>query len=488
MLEFSGVGLTDEVNLYKHKFTLKAIHSGYLDVWEEGVPSYFNHDHRKHLGWTKLSGIYLEPHTAYLTNKLLVGETDEERKNLELRSYNQLYKKRVTDRIEKYEELKEKLGVSLSDQAIPCWVNAVSFFDRDIVSRILPELCNKVNKGLISIAELKYIQPGIYEKDGWLIFAHKYFRRGFSYLNTFNEPFLKLLQESSDLFDTKIALDMNCIGLLGTQEAELEYQYWWGPKFNEDLNSIPAGVTVYKNEYYDGLLSDVLKTEFGWYIQDGIQTFECEEITDVENISDNEIGCFGCRFVHSMVSNITNRPYHLDGAIRAYSMEKMLQRLDVDIKHCGRDTQYKKLWRIDGDINIPLWKELITHYYRDNMQIGEYFNGVDYKLDLSYTKQTNCIETEQTISVESFIPLDMKEGDGLRINFSYDYLDLSPGQFDVVIRPTQHYTIGNKIHKFYESDTLSVCKFLKKQGFKVRMPFCERTATEDLIYNFPLFV
>mgnify|MGYP005831289865 CR=1 FL=1 len=92
-----------------------------------------------------------------------------------------------------------------------------------------------------------------------------------------------------------------------------------------------------------------------------------------------------------MINDVTNRPYHLDGAIRAYTMEKMVQRLDVDIKHSGRDTQYTKIWRIDGDIEIALWKELITHYYRDNMQIGEYFGGVDSKINLSHTKHINGI-------------------------------------------------------------------------------------------------
>lgn len=44
----------------------------------------------------------------------------------------------------------------------------------------------------------------------------------------------------------KVAIDLDCIGLAGTEHEELEYQYWWGPKFNDDLNSIPLGVTVHE--------------------------------------------------------------------------------------------------------------------------------------------------------------------------------------------------------------------------------------------------
>lgn len=488
MIEFSGVGVTDEVNLYDQRFTLRALYSAYEDIWNEGVPSFFNHDHRKHLGWTKLSGIYLEPHTAYVTNTIYVGENENECKLLQDKSYNQIFKIRVTDRIDKYNELKSRLGTALTDKATPCWVNAVSFFDQGIVRRVLPQLSTEMVKGLIPIKNLNYVQPGIYERDGWLLFAHKYFRRGLSYLNTLNEPFLELLQKCDDSLQVKIAIDMDCIGLLGTEEREMEYQYWWGPKFRDDLDSIPAGVTVYKNEYYDGLLSEALQTEFGWYIQDGIRTFECEELTDIENLSDDKGERYGCRFVHSMVSDKTHLPYHLDGAIRAYTFEKMANRLDVDIKHSGRDTQYTKIWRIDGNIEIALWKELIAHYYRDNMQVGEYFNGVDTKLDLVHTEQTNHIEAVPKISLESFIPLTMSDGDGLRINISCVPIESIPEQFDVIIRPTQFYSINNKVHKFYESDTLSVVKYLTEQNYHVRIPYCDRVATEDMVYNFPLFV
>ena len=72
-------------------------------------------------------------------------------------------------------------------------------------------------------------------------------------------------------------------------------------------------------------------------------------------------------------------PYHLDGAIRAYDDEKMLHRLDVNLKHADRNTVYTKLWRVDQQIPVETWKELITHYYRDNHLIGEYFGGTDQR-------------------------------------------------------------------------------------------------------------
>jgi len=439
MLEFSGVGLTDEINLYGHKFSIEGMYSSYEDIWEEGIPSFLNHDHRKHLGWTKLSGLYLEPHKAYLMNSIMIGESEAERSKLQKLSYQQLYDKRVVSQQSKYDELKEKLGGLLSTESKPCWVNAVSYYDVGIVQRAIPNISASLMKGLMPLSKINYIQPGVYEKDGWLLFAHQYFRRGLSYLNTLNEPFLDLLQKCDEKTNPRIALDFNCIGLLGTQSRELEYSYWWGPKFNDDLSKIPYGVTAYKNDHYDGLLSDILQTEFGWYRQDGIQTFECEEVTDIANIEIKGNEKYGCRFTHSMINADTGLPTHLDGAIRAYTTDEMISRLDLDIKHSGRHTEYTKLWRIDGDIEIGLWKSLITNYYRDNMQVGEYFGGVDSKLDLRHTRRDNALSAPSVFSLKSFIPVNMDAKDGLRISVKCAPVEDIPDSQDILIRPTQIY-------------------------------------------------
>ena len=82
-----------------------------------------------------------------------------------------------------------------------------------------------------------------------------------------------------------------------------EYAYWWGPKFNDDLGGIPTGVTRFENENYSTLMSPILRTECGWYIQDDSRTFECEEITDVKNI-DSSNDSYGCRYVIVVENNM----------------------------------------------------------------------------------------------------------------------------------------------------------------------------------------
>lgn len=141
--------------------------------------------------------------------------------------------------------------------------------------------------------------------------------------------------------ELQLAFDMDMIGLLGTEHLELEYQYIRGPHFNDDLTCIPEGVTCQENEHYDNVFSNLLSTQFYWHIQDGKRTFECEELCDRENVSfdDGQTMVWGCRYVHSMINPSTGLPTHLDGAIRIYNEEQILDRIDAktDISKYGKN-------------------------------------------------------------------------------------------------------------------------------------------------------
>lgn len=52
---------------------------------------------------------------------------------------------------------------------------------------------------------------------------------------------------------------------------------------------------------------------------------------------------------------------------------------------------YIKLWGIDNDFSVDMWKELISSFYRENALIGEYFGGVDEKFD-QIRKESNCLK------------------------------------------------------------------------------------------------
>ncbi|MBR6573042.1 MAG: hypothetical protein IKK77_04950 [Clostridia bacterium] len=486
MLTCNGIAVTDEINLYNEKFSLQAMYHAYEKQWDTIFPSFANHNHKISIGYSKLTGIYIDSKMAYTTNSITIGENEEEEKRIRNVNYHLLYKTNVLDNIEQYKTLEHKLGDYIVGDKTYYWTNCVFIHNKDIVKRVFPELIKKMEKGLINLELLSPVLPGIYKMGEYLIFAHLYFRRSYSYLNTLNTPFLSHI-ESLDPTDksVKIAIDLDCIGLAGTEHAEHEYSYWWGPKFNDDLKSIPLGVTRHENEHYNKLFSEFLRTEFGWYIQDDKHTFESEEITDIPNIKIDGNNMYACRFVHSMVDDVTGVPTHLDGAVRTYSDDRMIERLDISIKDSDRDTLYTKIWRIDGAIPISIWKELITHYYRDNMMIGEYFGGKDEKLEYQLQKR-NDKELSET-DLKDFLPCDILRGEGIKIYFSYDQQTILEDKYDIYVRTDSFIKLEKQINKFIESQTISLCKLIERKGSKVRIPFCKNIGFFDMVYNYPTF-
>jgi len=486
MLKARGIAMSDGLNRKNHYFSLNSIINAYEDVWEKGTPSNLNHDRTKFIGWNYITGIFMEPGKAYVTNEMIIPETDEEHDTLMKKNMAYLYEKYYINRKEKYEELKMMLGDKLSDKAHPALISCVAYEDENILCRVFPEIEEQMNKGLIDLNLLTPVYPGIFKKDNYLIFAHRYFRRNCSIHNSYNEEFLQRIQDlqNSDL-KVQIALDVDMIGLLGTENAELEYQYWWGPKFNDDLSSIPTGVTRHNNEHYDNVFSNLCFTEFGWYVQDEKQTFECEEIIDRPNIKDGDSTYYGCRFVHSMLNPVTNLPNHLDGAIRAYTEEKMVERLDISIDKTERNTSYTKLWRIDNDMPVSLWKELITHYYRDNMLVGEYLSGEDEK----FTKIVLEDKAEDEITpIQKYIPVNLNANDGIRIYFRYmPVLDINE-EYDVVIQSNEFMIYDKRKMRVMESETITVLKLLRRYGLNIRIPATARIGHEDMLFNFPTFI
>ena len=478
--------MTDGLNRKNHFIPLNAIINAYEETWKHGTPSNLNHDSTKFVGWTFVNGIYMEPGKAYVTNEMRIPENDTEHETLIRRNMEYLYRKYYLERKDKYDKLKELLGNNLSCESRPALISCVAYEDKGILYKIFPKMKDEMHKGLINMNQLIPVLPGIYKMDKYIIFAHRFLRRNCSMLNSLNDEFLQRLQNlSTEDLNVQVALDPDLIGLLGTEMSELEYQYWWGPKFNEDLSMIPLVVTKHENESYDNVFSNLCFTEFGWYVQDERQTFECEEVIDKANVQNDESEYYGCRFVHSMLNSITKLPNHLDGAIRAYTDEQIIGRLEMSIDKSERDTWYTKLWRVDNDMPVSLWKELITHYYRDNMLIGEYFCGEDDKF-------TNILledkEENETVPLEKYVPVNMSKGDGIRFYFRYIPKVNINEKYDVVIRSNEFLICNQTKTKVMETETITVLKLLKRYGIKVHFPATARVGHEDLVFNFPTFV
>ncbi len=503
METYQGVAITDGVNRKNHIMPLSTIIKAYHDSWNTVFPMNLGHDRTKPIGYSILTGIYMEPGKAYVTNESAIMETEDEHEKMRkmIKAYD--YKIFCEEHKKELETLIEKLGDVLSDKFSVAPVGqAVAIKDKDIVYRLFPEWSKTIKDGLADARNLEpvymkseneekgFLVPGVYHKEGYLLFAHQFFRRSLSILNTTNEEFFISFEKMRDVpaIDLQLALDMDMIGLLGTEHPELEYQYIRGPHFNDDLACIPEGVTCHENEHYDNVFSNLLSTQFYWHIQDGKRTFECEELCDRENISfdDGQTMLWGCRYVHSMINPITGLPNHLDGAIRIYNEEQILKRIDskTDISKYGKDSEYIKLWRIDNDLSVPMWKELISSFYRENALIGEYFGGVDEKYD-QIKKESN--EHNSVVKrPNDFAHIELTEEDGARIYFRYtNKFDIVENR-DIGIYNKDSFIIqGGKKIKILDADTVTLLKYLKRKGLSLRMPITSLIDFNDLIFNFP---
>jgi hypothetical protein len=361
-----------------------------------------------------------------------------------------------------------------------------AFFDPQVARRKFPSLfASRDDAGLISVRELKAVGPGVFEKDGLLLFAHRFFRRSLSHHNTLNDPFLARLitMSENEKLSVRIALDEDMIGLPGTLQRNIELQYWWGPHFSDELNSNPTPAqTRHEADADEQFFNAVASTEFWWYSQNELRTFECEELRP---LSFPSLGVskehFGCRFVHSIVDPDKGTPFHLDGAIRMYDESLMLERVDDKLATFGRRADYTKLWRIDGALAVPDWKSLINDYYRDNHLVGEYFGGKEE----GEPQSRPTVVDSNTPSIYDFVPATMDPGDGVRIAASYQPQEAMVADRRIVAMDRMNG--GEGWFDYVESCSTEFRKLVERRGASLVWPGeAKVVAFEDGVENFPL--
>ncbi|EST11996.1 hypothetical protein P343_09880 [Sporolactobacillus laevolacticus DSM 442] len=478
-----SVFCSDEINKKNLKMTISAMEKAIVNSIN-GFPVYFGHNHHKPIGWTQPLGLVIEPSIVKALGEGYIAENAIDEKKVKSRVLSYEYAKELEDVMPFKNELDTKLSQYYTGNKKYCNNESAAVVDRGIVRRVFPDLFkNEDKKGLIDITNLNPIAPGVFKIEDFVVFAHNYYRRSLSRLNSLNIEFLELLQKTSENKDlkVKIALDEDLIGLVKSYGMKFEFQYWRGPYFTDNLSVIPDGVTIYEASEDEKLFMGVSSTELGWYFQDGKRTFECEEIADEPSygISNDH---FGCRYVHSMLDDSTNYPIHLDGAIRLYDEEKMASRLEIDIKHAPKNTKYTKLWRVDGQIEVSLWKRLIGDYYRDNSLVGEYLEG---KQEKSKNEVNIPAEEVHQFNILNYIPKIINPGDGVRLLISYKKHHGTNYNNDVYFEINECIYDGENEQQCIDNCVVGLIKLLKSDHIKIDLDgdinFIEYN---DLITNF----
>lgn len=453
-MKLIGIAITDEKNLYGHIIDYKELVSIYSDNYKNIIASFLNHDHsRDPISYTKMFGMLISNKMFALTISSNFIMTENEMKNVKS-IYNNFINNLINKNVDKFDELILKLGANLSNNYRKLFTYAVTIEDKNIISRMFPELLDKIDDdGLIDIKELKdMIYPGVYKYKDFIIFAHRFFKRGCALENSFNNKLLEKLQimSKNNLVNIKIRIDLDLIGLIGTEQCMLEYDYIWGPKFNDDLNSIPDGETVHEFKDEEKHMYGIDKVEILWKSRGNEKIFESEEITN-DSLNNSKV-VFRNRYVHSIIKSDEINPFHLDGAIRQYTIDEHINRIDSRIID-NNNAEYIKLWRLDGKIEVNNWKELISIFYNENKLLGEYFNGNDEILnDIKYNPNIeNNSVLKSPIAHISFLEKEVCENG-----------------YDFIIYPQSLYL--DKYHIFYyEYPSYNLIKLLKNKKYNLKL-------------------
>jgi hypothetical protein len=471
---------SDRMNRYGMLFSLGSLAAALEQRWATGIPNYVGHDHHRLIGWSHPLGVHLQAGLARLTGVSLLSETADEQAALASRARGYI-QARTDERVGPHvKELQDRLG----DRLTPAhgWIDAgcAAVVDPGLAVRVFPDIFGLRDKdGLVSLARLNRIAPGVFECDGLLFFAHPYFRRSLSRHNTLNDAFLARFSELPGPLNPRIALDEDLVGLASTLALPIELEYWWGPKFDNDLSQIQEGITRHQATDAERALHGFSWTEFWWYGQGGQHTFEAEEVV---NLPSGGIGetTFGCRFVHSILDDDARTPIHLDGAIRQYDEEAMLARLDCNIYQAGRKADYQKLWRVDGGLPVETWKELLCHYFRDNHLVGEYLGAARPDDE----EKASVIPTSSE-PLEPFVPYNLRPGDGVQVHVSFhDKSGDEPGRS---VRVLDALTGDGHELRFIDADTTELSKILSRAGESLSIPpGTNRVKFGDTVRNLPL--
>ena len=285
-----------------------------------GTPSMYNHDHHRPLGWMLPKALVFDSNNTRLMGQIVIPSSKAEVNEITELVYRYLNDQLIPDDIKK-NNLLNLLSNKVKDSVKIYNIGQATVALGDKIVRLeYPELFkNEDSDGLISCKHLQYIGSGVFKHKNILVFASRNFRRSCSIFNNFNEEFLHYYFNLNGDFEKKIAIDDSTIGLPDSLLIPMELDYWWGPKFEDDIMNIPDGVTRHTAITHGlNIILGIDFTDFRWYLnKEKKKVFECEEVLNIPSMG---IGSdkYGCKYCHAMFTD-SKTCIHMDGAIRVYN-------------------------------------------------------------------------------------------------------------------------------------------------------------------------
>jgi hypothetical protein len=439
-------------------------------VWDkstEAVPMHLGHDMHRPIGCMVPFGLYFEPKIVRNLGLSLIPETDEENKQiLDFKKFS-AYSNIKEDIDSNNGALHDILKDNLSGNFKYLHSSTLAIIDEGIVNKVFKKLSSlKVKDDLIQIKDLliefdyKFQGVFIHKTLPLCIYADSFFRRSLSRHNCFHYNFLDkfMLFKDNEEVVLKIAIDWDLIGYAPTLLQTMEFDYWFGPKYTDEIDKIEPGLTKHLTNEFERNYYQLSSTEFFWKINKNLREFELEELIESEAPTLHDF--YGCRYIHSIYDTNKSTFVHFDGAIRGYDSDLYFERIDKKMTEFGRRSQYKKLFRMDGKIEINDWKSLITHYMQSNPLIYEYFNAEKPKSELEKP-------IENISLMEELVPQKIDENEGIKLLVSYHEKNNNFSEYTHTVSIYDLIDNGNGNADAIEEDIIEVKKAIERLGKKL---------------------
>ncbi len=221
----------------------------------------------------------------------------------------------------------------------------------------------------------------------YMLLAHPFFRRKMNPDANWAPRFLEMLWALDATGVQKyIAIDEDRVRINVDGSTYLEEDTWHGAPFKEDIRKIKLGTVKLRppqdinSSLISYLFADAYCLDIKWSQADGVKTFESLEIK-AENIQLKLDGntYFPARYMHAKFDVSANCFRHFDGAVQLFLEDEYFQRRESDFNMNAKTTDHikarsKKVFKLNGPINVETWVDLCCHFYTANPLTIEYFS------------------------------------------------------------------------------------------------------------------
>jgi hypothetical protein len=245
----------------------------------------------------------------------------------------------------------------------------------DRVFRKAPDLLDRVDDdGLLAVAGLDARPHGLLHAD-LSIHYHQFLRRGFASNIHYDLVATVLGIARVKAVLARLAVDGHRLRFRSEHEEIEERDYWYGPPLDDELldNEYLVGETIHGDpEGGQSILNPYVATSFRWTADDQLKTIEIEELVPVRA---DESDLVLARYLHAIRDTSRRVFIHCDGAVKGYQPH-LYPRAVNDFASRGRSDRYRKVFRLDGEIQTYDWSRVASLWFRGNRLVLEYLSGL----------------------------------------------------------------------------------------------------------------